>query len=114
MNEPIAVRESQVEPADVGGLLRTLFHEEVPSGEVAFGTLELGPGLRVPQEGTSRHDGVLELCYVMSGTVRIETAGKEFTLRAGDAFLNPPGSEHFTENPGTEPARVVWALAPST
>lgn len=51
-------------------------------------------GLRVPEEGTSRHD-VIEVSLVLSGAFDLESGGRTARLEAGDLVVVPPGEEHF-------------------
>ncbi len=57
-----------------------------------------------------QHPHVEEVAYVASGRVQISVKGKPFILRAGDAFMVPPGIEH--SNTVLEDAIIIDCFSP--
>jgi glyoxylate utilization-related uncharacterized protein len=50
---------------------------------------------------------------VLEGELRARIAGKEQTVRAGDALDVPAGTPHTMWNPGPARARAVWQTRPA-
>ncbi|ABQ68083.1 Cupin 2, conserved barrel domain protein [Rhizorhabdus wittichii RW1] len=50
-------------------------------------------GLRVPAEGSSRHDEI-EISLVLSGAFDLDSGGEVARLAAGDVVIVPPGEAH--------------------
>ncbi|WP_440008956.1 cupin domain-containing protein [Halomicrococcus sp. SG-WS-1] len=73
------------------------------------GSYLIEPGERVPETGTTRHDGD-ELSVVLSGTVVLGVDGA--TSRVGPETLIhiPAGVDHFSENRGDEPVRLLYTI----
>lgn len=79
----------------------------VPGKAVTAVVVSYGPGGRSPKH---HHAGSV-FAYVLSGAIRSETStgGGVKVYHAGEAFFEPPGSEHLvSENASsTEPARLL-------
>lgn len=91
-------------------------------------TESLTSGLRDPQftsflctvekGGTSGHDKMYhpgdELIYVLEGTLRINIAGEDHLLNAGDSISFKSHLPHRWDNVGPADAKVLWTLSPFT
>jgi quercetin dioxygenase-like cupin family protein len=112
-NETIRV----IRPADIHWRLEGDTHP-VPVGLLAstehltVGTLTLLPG---EMTDTETHGGA-ESLYVVAGTLHVQTPGSAapsfFELAARDGFYLPTGTPHRYANYGSEPATVVFGVAP--
>lgn len=49
---------------------------------------------------------------VMSGQLRLFIEGEPHILEAGDSFQFPSLLSHQFDNPGSDPARILWIIAP--
>jgi transcriptional regulator with XRE-family HTH domain len=61
--------------------------------------------------GGTRRPGE-DLVFVLDGSLRVEVAGEQYTLRKGDSLHFPTDREHRWHNPGRGVARVVWVSVP--
>ena len=98
-------------PADRrrGADLRVLLSPRtVGAGKGLLGVVELRPGEFVNEH---YHPYSEESLYVVSGEVVVRVDGEPVTLAADEALLVPVNIRHRLENPGTAPARVVFALS---
>jgi len=71
------------------------------------------PGEQIPLAYHS-HDEQEELFYVVSGTLTVETPGREYLLGEGELFVAEPESPHraYNARSATEPVRVLAIGAP--
>lgn len=83
-----------------------VFAGEDPPGEA--GTYVIEPGERVPETGTTSHDGT-EVSVLLEGTLVLGTADEEVVER-GSLVVIPEGLDHYSENIGDGPARIVYAI----
>lgn len=60
------------------------------------------------------HGDSHELFFVIRGTVELTLGDERHVLSAGDSIEYPSSVPHKTENIGTEPAEVIWMIAPPT
>lgn len=60
-----------------------------------IGLCRFEKGMRSPQQGM-RSSAAHELGYVVSGRLRIDTAGDSYEVRAGDLLATSPALEHST------------------
>ncbi|AFW02384.1 hypothetical protein Gbth_047_003 [Gluconobacter thailandicus F149-1 = NBRC 100600] len=58
------------------------------------------------------HTDADEMFFVLSGTGRAWCDGKSCELKAGDALLVKPGSEHVLENTGTSKLYTLTVMTP--
>jgi quercetin dioxygenase-like cupin family protein len=82
---------------------------DVPRGKpqrVIVQTRDFAPG---SESGWHLHPGI-EVAYVASGQLEVQTKGKASVLKAGDSFTMPRGLAHNGVNRGAEMARVVITL----
>jgi quercetin dioxygenase-like cupin family protein len=87
----------------------TVVDEHTTAGvHTGFGLCELAPGGTVP----ARVQSFEECCYLLSGSVVLQTAEGAALLRAGDYGLLPVGLAHSWHNDGERPARWARMLAP--
>ena len=72
------------------------------------------PGEQIPLSGLHYHDQQEEVFYVLSGTLRVETPDRVYTVESGEFFVAEPGSPHRAHNPDDADAevRVVGMGAP--
>ncbi|UFW71353.1 helix-turn-helix domain-containing protein [Bradyrhizobium sp. WU425] len=74
--------------------------------ELLMSTIEPGA-----DSGEYSHDGN-EAGVLIAGRLDLWVDGKLFQLEEGDSFSFSSISQHRCANPGTEPAKVVWAITP--
>lgn len=89
--------------------LQTLFEKEFNSYDISFGTVEIQPGQRVPDNGLSVHEGN-EYSFIVEGEVEGESGGKPFKVTASDASIFPAGEEHWTINNSSKPCKIIWFM----
>ena len=85
----------------------TLFESADPSAQA--GSYVIEPGARVPERGTTSHDGD-ELSVVLSGTVELVLDGEETIVGPETLTVIPANTPHYSENRGTEPVRLVYVI----
>jgi len=96
-----------------GDRLRVLLEPGPPGpGHALLGTVELSPGAHLPEPPQLSSHPVEELAYVLSGSLRLWVEGRELELGPGDAVFLRPGERHRAHNPGPEPCRALFVLAP--
>ena len=79
---------------------------------------ELDPALVTIQPGgvtlvDKPHEGE-EFGYVISGEVTLHLAGESHRVRRGECFLYEARQQHYLENKGKRPAKLVWVTTPPT
>ena len=105
-----SLAESRVLPSDFGFIMRPLFGPETkPQEAVHMGKAVFTPGMRVPQQGTTQHEGD-EFSYILSGMLRCVSGGVEHTVKAGDALFIPAGELHYSENVSGEDCELIYML----
>ena len=55
----------------------------------------------------------VELVFVLGGRLRIDLAGDDVELAAGDALTFPAATPHSFRAVGPEPTRVLWVVTPA-
>lgn len=75
--------------------------------EVVLGVIEKGHGA-LPHS----HPGIEQVCYLLSGSGRVEVAGESFEMGPGDCCFFPPDEEHVFTVTSTEPARLLVIYSP--
>jgi transcriptional regulator with XRE-family HTH domain len=55
----------------------------------------------------------VEFVLVLAGQLHLDLAGEDVELHAGDALTFSAATQHSFRAVGTEPARVVWVVAPA-
>ncbi|HSU07002.1 MAG TPA: cupin domain-containing protein [Acetobacteraceae bacterium] len=95
---------------EVGAAVKPVMSEKlpnVPGKSVTAVLVSYPPGGKTP----SHHHAGSVFAYVLSGAIRSEVsgAGPARVFKAGEAFFEPPGSEHLvSENASaTEPASLL-------
>ena len=108
------VREADVRtysPANHSGTVnrRLISRETVGASqlEVVLGTIEKGQGAH-----PHHHDGIEQVCYILSGTARAEVDGQVLEMGPGDSCFFPAGMEHVFIATSAEPVRVLVIYAP--
>ncbi len=108
------VREADVRtysPANHSGTVnRRLISRETVGAEqleVVLGTIEKGQGAH-----PHHHDGIEQVCYILSGQARAEVGGESAILNPGDSCFFPAGMEHVFIATSEEPVRVLVIYAP--
>jgi transcriptional regulator with XRE-family HTH domain len=74
---------------------------------------EFDPGGSTGDEPYSHGDSH-ELFFVIRGEVELTLGKERHVLSAGDSIEYPTSVPHKTVNTGTEPAEVLWMIAPPT
>jgi transcriptional regulator with XRE-family HTH domain len=64
-------------------------------------------------EDDSSHEGE-EFGIVLQGTITLWLDGKAHRLLKGDCFYFKSSWNHWVENSGSHPARIMWVVSPST
>lgn len=108
------VREADIRtysPANHSGTVnRRLISRETVGAqqlEVVLGTIEKGHGAQ-----PHHHDGIEQVCYILSGAARAEVDGQVLDLGPGDCCFFPAGQEHVFVATSEEPVRVLVIYAP--
>lgn len=88
----------------------TLFVSDEPP--VQAGTYVIEPGERVPETGTTSHDGP-ELSVILSGEVVLGLPDdeQERVVGPGTFVTIPAGTEHYSENRTDDPVELVYTVA---
>lgn len=84
-----------------------LFRSEDPNAEV--GSYVIEPGERVPESGTTSHDGD-EISVILSGEIDLVAEGERTTVGPESVTVIPAGTAHYSENASDEPVRLVYAV----
>jgi putative monooxygenase len=93
-----------------GGDLRVLLSPKTAGSTSGFmGALELRPGECVTEH---RHPYSEEFLYLVRGAVVLRVNGEAIELRPDQSVLTPRNLRHRLENPGDEPAFLVFYLGP--
>ncbi|MFQ6117029.1 MAG: cupin domain-containing protein [Candidatus Bipolaricaulia bacterium] len=78
---------------------------------LSAGVFQFKPGQRVPEEGFTAHEGT-EVSLVLSGEVTLGLEDQsERTVRGGELVIIPRGVPHYSYNPGSQAAHIVWVIA---
>lgn len=77
--------------------------------QVETGIYVIQPGERVPATGTTSHDGA-ELSVILSGTVSLGVGGECYEVGPETLTYIPVGVEHYSENEGSEPVRLLYTV----
>lgn len=90
--------------------MKTLFDESLFDGaRTKFGKVIIPPGARVPDEGMGAHDED-EYSFILQGTIKSVSGGKEYRVSAGEATFIPKGEEHYAYNDGNEDCIIIYSL----
>jgi len=93
-----------------GGDLRVLLSPKTAGSTSGFmGALRLAPGECVSEH---RHPYSEEFLYVVRGSVVLHVDGETIELRPDTSVMTPKNLRHRLENPGDEPAFLVFHLGP--
>jgi quercetin dioxygenase-like cupin family protein len=87
--------------------------ETIPDGAVNMGYAVFEPGVRVPPEGRSSHEGD-EFSYIISGSLKCTSGSEQFETKAGDAIYIPAGEQHYSSNESDSPCRLIYMLVKSS
>jgi len=94
--------------------MRTFFDKSLFKGaRTTFGKVIIPPGVRVPEKGMGKHNED-EYSIILQGTLKTESGGKEYRVRAGDATYIPKDEPHYAINDGDEDCIIVYALVKRT
>lgn len=108
------VRSSEIpaySPANHSGTVnRRLIGPGVTDGSA----LEVVRGAIQPDGGASphHHDGIEQVCYLVSGRAEVSVGGEDFTMGPGDCCYFPAGMTHRFVAVGDEPADVLVIYCP--
>lgn len=84
-----------------------LFKSTNPDAEV--GSYIIEPGERVPEIGTTSHDGD-EISIILSGEIDLIIEGDRTSIGPESVTVIPTGTPHYSENTNDEPVRLVYAV----
>jgi putative monooxygenase len=94
----------------IGGEVRILLSPRTVDATAGFlGTIELAPGEFLAEQYNPYSD---KFCYLVRGGVTVRVDGEEIMLAADEALMVRRGQRHRIENRGTEPAFLVFQIAP--
>ena len=71
--------------------------------------LTLKPGGKYKEE--TAHNGE-EFGYILLGSVVLHIGNKKHRVRKGQCFCFKPNNNHYIENPGKTPAKLLWISSP--
>lgn len=89
-------------------LVYGFFQGELDPSSVSFFDILIKPGTYV---GYHRHEGMMEILYILSGKAENFQNGKREVLEAGDAILIKSGESHAAKNIGDEDLHVLGFFA---
>jgi len=93
-----------------GGEVRVLLSPKTVGSTSGFmGVASLEPGESISEH---YHPYSEEFLYVTRGAIIARLDGNPIPVSAGEALLVPKNTRHRLENPGTEPASLVFQLSP--
>ncbi len=104
--DPVTIHDLVDLWPDSHGEPYTLIEQDDPTGQV--GSYVIEPGERVPPSGTTSHEGA-EISVILEGELKLVT-DEEYRLGAGSVVILQPGVEHWSENVGDEPARLIYTI----
>lgn len=84
-----------------------LFQSDDPTVEA--GTYVIEPGERVPETGTTSHEGD-ELSVILSGEIELVAGETEQTVGPESVAIIPAETPHYSENTGAEPVKLVYVV----
>lgn len=95
--------------ADSIGDPLTLFASDNP--QVQAGSYVIRPGERVPETGTTSHEGP-ELSVILSGEVvlGLPDVNEEYVIGPGTFTIIPTDVEHYSENRTDDPVELVYTV----
>jgi quercetin dioxygenase-like cupin family protein len=73
---------------------------------LAFTTLDPG---HAPNPHSHPHE---QIVYILSGSLRFTAGDEQVTVGPGDMLVIPPGTEHWAETIGSEPALDLSVFSP--
>lgn len=85
----------------------SLYEGDDPAAQT--GSYVIEPGERVPETGTTSHDGD-ELSVIVSGEIDLVVDAERYTMGPETVSVIPAGTPHYSENTGTEPCRLVYTV----
>ncbi len=71
--------------------------------------VEIQPQSRLEEDAP--HDGE-EFGYLLSGRLNLHLGDEVYHVKAGESFYYPAKKNHWLENPGKRPARLIWISTP--
>ena len=84
-----------------------LFEQTDPDAQV--GSYVIEPGERVPQDGTTNHDGD-EISVILSGEIDLVVEDDRRSVGPESLTVIPAGTPHYSENTGDDPVRLIYAV----
>jgi mannose-6-phosphate isomerase-like protein (cupin superfamily) len=94
--------------------LNVLIKKETTGAEnCQAGIAKIPVNRSLPESGYSKHP-TEEVCYIVSGKLRVETQTLSRELEEGDIVFIPKDEEHRNINTGEKEAIIFWVTAPPT
>lgn len=88
----------------------TVIEKSLPANKFKVGKAIMKPGARIPEEGTTSHNGE-EISYVVRGRVSIHTDDGQINgLVRGDMSVLPKSKAHWSVNDGDTECELFWVL----
>lgn len=84
----------------------SLYESNDPQAET--GSFVIEPGERVPEEGTTSHEGD-EISVILSGELEVVTEESN-TVGEGTLSIIPARVEHYSVNHGDQPVKLVYTI----
>ena len=110
-----AIASATPYPTRDGSEIRELMHPAQHGKSHGAARQSLAEATIYPGQKTLMHRHLVseELYHVTSGCGRMALGEKVFDVGAGDTVCIAPGTEHWIENTGTSPLRVLCMCAPA-
>ena len=107
----VSLEQCPLLPRDDGFEMRSLFGPDTkPHQAVHMGYAVFKPGMRVPAEGLTTHEGD-EFSYILSGKLNCcSKSGQTQQICANDAIYISAGEEHYSYNDGDEDCALVYMM----
>jgi|UniRef100_A0A7C6A9K4 quercetin dioxygenase-like cupin family protein len=104
-------KDVRPEPVTTAGATKTTIRWLITKKDGASGyamrLFEIEPGGMIPSH---THDFEQHEIFVLEGTARVTSGGKEFRVNKGDVLFVPVGEAHSYINDGKEPFKFICVI----
>jgi mannose-6-phosphate isomerase-like protein (cupin superfamily) len=112
MNHLVLTRDSEKNKTEEDwGSMTWMANQPLSGSSVAVGRLILRPGF---SDSSHSHSNADEVIYLFKGSVRVQMAGSEIDLQAGDALTIPLKLTHQIKNIGKKEAEMTLSYSSGT
>lgn len=109
VRSPREYQTYRISPQDKNRLA-IVFDPVNASASLTFCVEIFEPGGKTPSH---RHNGAVEMFFVLKGEGMVHCDGKQVTIRTGDSILVPPTGTHEVCNPSSERLYVLCFMTPN-